>query len=264
MTKGISNWIKAHTPIGRSKSEQSRPSESRAKTKLEQTRQTKVTFDPHARDIRLESARFAQMQPSRRARSDSTTTQTEVPTAEKRGTPPKPTEAAPLGAKARTLPRSSAPLTTRQGDHGSAEFEAKGTVKTDSVDEDHVIAELRKELDLLIPDESEDDTTEDLPTGLRTTTEPQGLSDEEILASFSLDSIMSDAGLNFDDLPSVAPETKPSPAEGDQKVTSAGQPKPRELPRKHQHQKQTVPEPVSPEQRGIVTRRRQNITTKPT
>jgi hypothetical protein len=108
------------------------------------------------------------------------------------------------------LPRSSEPLTTRQGDHGSAEPEARGTVKTDSVDEDHVIAELRKELDLLIPDESEDDTTEDLPTGLRTTTEPQGLSDEEILASFSLDSIMSDAGLNFDDLPSVAPETKPA------------------------------------------------------
>lgn len=249
MTKGISNWIRTHTPIGRSKSEVSRPSESRANKKLEQTRQTQVTFDPYARDIRLETARIAQMQPSRTGRSDATT-QPEAPTAQKRRTPPKPTEAPPHPSERALLGKSL----KRQSDHGSAEPDAKGTAETHSGDEDFVIAELRKEIDRLVPDESEDNTEGDLPIGLHSVTEPQGLSDKELLASFSLESIMADADSEIEKIRSPSPDTKTPTIEEDRTAALSGDRKPRTLARREYSR--PAPSMSSPEQRGPVGRKR--------
>jgi hypothetical protein len=250
MTKGISNWIRTHTPIGRSKSEVSRPSESRASNKLQQTRQAQVTFDPNARDIKLELARReVALLPSRRKPSAAKHTET-TPTAKHSRSPPKPTEAPPHPSEGALLGKSL----KRQSDHGSAESDAKGTAETHSVDEDFVIAELRKEIDRLVPDESEDNTEGDLPTGLHSGTEPQGLSDKELLASFSLESIMADADSEIEKIRSASPDTKTPTIEEDRTAALSGDRKPRTLTRREYSR--PAPSMSSPEQRGPVGRKR--------
>jgi hypothetical protein len=135
MTKGISNWIRTHTPIGRSKSEVSRPSESRANKKLEQTRQTQVTFDPHARDIKLELARReVALLPSRRKPSAAKHTET-TPTAKHSRSPPKPSEPPPrpvaqtdsLESKIVSKPAKDGPNSTvRESDSAATAKRLKG------------------------------------------------------------------------------------------------------------------------------------------
>jgi hypothetical protein len=142
----------------------------------------------------------------------------------------------------------------RQSDHGSAEPDAKGTAETHSVDEDFVIAELRKEIDRLVPDESEDNTEGDLPTGLHSVTEPQGLSDKELLASFSLESIMADADSEIEKIRSPSPDTKTPTIEEDRTAALSGDRKPRTLARREYSR--PAPSMSSPEQRGPVGRKR--------
>jgi hypothetical protein len=59
MTKGITGWIRTHTPIGHSKSEQPGRRESRVNDKLEGANR-KVTFSRHLVDINTVMARVAE------------------------------------------------------------------------------------------------------------------------------------------------------------------------------------------------------------
>ena len=220
MVKGITGWIKTHTPIGRSKSEESGRRESRAKNKLEDTNR-KVSFGP-TREISVDMARVAEANrpASRGKRSDSTN-------------PPKPSE----------------PPSQPQNPQRRAEREPPPK----TVDEETVLRALKDELDRLVPDE-DDEEIHLADETKHSIGEQKGTSDEEILASFSLDSIMSDAGWKFEDLPSATPQMKKTATEGDRKATSPGEPKPRELRRKHQHPEQIASSNISPERRGVVTR----------
>jgi hypothetical protein len=189
MVKGITGWIRTHNLIGRSKSEASGPRESRATTKLEDTNR-KVTFGPN-REISVDMARVANMQPSRRKQSNPATQQEAPPTAKHRRTPPKPSEPPPQPPISNEVAQKAKSGKTRFEQEIDAviddgpeqameelldvmlapdlhqlltELEV-GKIKTpaevvppkssESADDDFVIAELKKELDRLIPDSEE-------------------------------------------------------------------------------------------------------------
>ena len=240
MTKGIGGLFKSFSLIGRSKSEVSGPCESRAKSKLEQTRQRKVSFDPHARDIRLDMARVANMQPSRIGLSNPATQQEAPPTAKHSGSPPKASEPPPPTP----TPIDTDPL-QRNIELTLDELRAIGRDFDDDVeaamleiqnpmDEGTLMTELTNELGRLIPDEE------------------------------SPASPNADKEVNRSDR-STPTKTAMATNEGterDRTIGSAEKPRPRELRRRHLHQQDNASSTFSPERRGVVTRHRPTTTPK--
>jgi hypothetical protein len=122
--------------------------------------------------------------------------------------------------------------------------------------------ELMNELDRLVPDSPDGEihhaASDDLGGQKR-------ISDEEILASFSLASITADADREFGQLPRSASEPTVATAgttEQGHSTAPAGDPKPRALRRRHPPPEKSKSSPVLPEQRGIVTRNRPRTSPK--
>jgi hypothetical protein len=108
MVKGIGGWIKAHTPIGRSKSEGS--VEPRASVKIDEARR-KVTRQPEAinkRSVSTAAPRPRKAPPKPSERPPSPPHSNDAAQITKRRTPPKPSEPPP------TPPLTAAPKTVAE------------------------------------------------------------------------------------------------------------------------------------------------------
>jgi hypothetical protein len=232
---------------------------------LQQIRQTQVTFDPHARDIKLELAkREVALLPSRREPSAANHPETTA-TAKHSRSPPKPSEPAPQrpnsdesvpkAKPSRIPPKPSEPPPRPPGktdliqnninltlddlrDVGEGfddDVEAAMLEILNPMDEGTLLKELRNELGRLVPDE-----------------------EAPVSSEADKKTRMSDH--------SGTPESKKRTNEGterDRTIGSVEKPKPRELRRRNLHQDRSASGHLSPERRGVVTRNRPNTTSKP-